>query len=134
MTITEGNKLIAVFLGYKYYGWNNPDRPAALHHQKGGVWWKEKYSLSNPKGERMLSNPLDFHFNWNHIMMAYKAIEETGIDNTEAKICDRSGHSLGYHATWVKMAILDVNIKKAWEHITGFIELYNKIYENNIDG
>lgn len=70
---TEYNKLCAEFLGWTYYGWNNPLHNSSISKQ--GYWVNEK-SISIKLSDRIRKNPLIFDFDWNWIMEVVEKIEK----------------------------------------------------------
>lgn len=80
--ILEGNKLIAIFMGYTYYPWNHPDIK-----REDYAGWKTSADTTNIskfnhlKGQRYLCrthNQLRYDKDWNWLIPVVEKIEQMG--------------------------------------------------------
>lgn len=73
------NELCAKFLGYRYYGWNNPEH--RLIDSKQGYWGLEDAKLHSLKiPNSILHKPLKFDSDWNMIMKVWNKMWTTYAD------------------------------------------------------
>ena len=128
----EGNKLLAEFLGYKYYPHNHPD----LKNSRDAGWKLNIKASSMLKQNPLLGLPreaylcrhhkgLKYHSDWNHLMKVVDKIEKTftpfglrrrvTIDTSFVRIDDQEVH------------IFDDEIKilSVWALCCNFIKKYN---------
>lgn len=70
----KNNKLIAEFMGYEYFGWNNPNRQP--QHFKHGYWVRKGVKIHSPK-INMMYNPLLYNTSWDWLMPVVIKIHQT---------------------------------------------------------
>lgn len=128
MTITEGNKLIAEFLGYKYY--------PKINDEPFPGWRYEAYhgKMSRSYLGRTHKDLL-FDYDWNRLMRAVDKIESIhhvfhgyfGV-NIYSNSCTIQGTKLNLeekHYAYFSQSTGDTKILAVWEEVVKFIIFYN---------
>ena len=64
----QDNKLIAEFMGYEHYGWNDPNHRCPDY--TSGYWGKKDHKSHHLKLQHlgMMFNPLQYHSSWDWLM------------------------------------------------------------------
>jgi hypothetical protein len=130
--ISEGNKLIAEFMGYKYYPYEAPDNPsqqpkAKDYRPRGWIkgdpkyaYFSEKISGVQERGHHWLCRShrdLRYYNEWNWIMPVVKAIHNLPFESKE--------YAIIYE--WVDdIVIRNYDIQQIWHAVVEFIKWQNQ--------
>lgn len=147
MTITEGNKLIADFMGYEYIPFNSPEH----NHPTGysnGYWIKKKGEKFNifysNKSDYFPMAKLPYSNSWPHIMKVIERIESLPIHTNVTLWGQSEGCSIEAKASFYKECFSDcwVSIKAksnkvsdkliaVWKAVVEFVSWYNLNVKNS---
>ncbi len=127
--IIESNKLIAEFMGYEYYGWNDEKHRASGY--TSGYWGKKDAKLHHLKlPATMLFNPLLYHSSYDWLIPVVDKIQELGWNFRLNSYFEKNGVHCNFYKSMVDILsdnkVYTTKIEAIYSVVVYFIKQHNE--------